>query len=79
LFANIPGSLRHEIKKITGVEVCEASTEIEPASGAVVKVSASGTVVHVLLLEDSVPTDMWSGDGPSRERSRTGEEHAHFV
>jgi uncharacterized protein YbcI len=79
LFAHAPGSLRHEIKKITGMEVCEAATEIEPHAGTVAMVSTSGTVVHVLLLKGSVPADLWSGDGPSHEHSKTGEEHAHFV
>lgn len=64
LFADNPGSLRHEVKRITGVEICEAVTEVEPASGAVVKVSTSGTVVHVILLEGNVPADTWNGSGP---------------
>lgn len=64
LFANSPDSLRQEIKRITGMEVCEAATEVEPTAGAVVKLSTSGTVVHVLLLEGNVPTDTWSGKGP---------------
>lgn len=67
LFADNPGSLRQEIKRITGVEVCEAITQVEPATGAVVKVSTSGTVVHVVLLEGSVPADTWSGNGRSNE------------
>ncbi|HKQ47955.1 MAG TPA: Na-translocating system protein MpsC family protein [Phycisphaerae bacterium] len=74
LFANAPGSLRQEIKKITGMEVCEAATEIEPAAGAVAKVSTSGTVVHVLLLEGGVPTDTWSGMGPKAEDAEITKE-----
>ena len=62
LFANQPGSLRQEIKRITGVDVSEAATEVEPATGAVVNVSTSGTVVHVVLLKESVPPSTWSGD-----------------
>lgn len=65
LCADHPGSLRQEIKRITGVEVCEAITEVEPATGVVVKVSTTGTVVHVLMLEGSVPTDTWSGNEQS--------------
>ena len=67
LFADQPGSLRQEIKRITGVEVCETATEVEPATGAVVKVSTAGTVVHVVLLEDSVPACTWSGDKPAAQ------------
>lgn len=74
LFANNPGSLRQEIKRITGMEVCEAATELEPAAGSVVKVSTSGTVVHVILLEGSVPLDTWSGKGPKAMDPETGVE-----
>jgi uncharacterized protein YbcI len=64
MFANHHGSLRQEIKKITGVEVCEASTYVEPATGAVVMVSATGTVVHVLMLAAGVPACSWTGNEP---------------
>jgi uncharacterized protein YbcI len=67
LFAKNRGSLRQEIKKITGMEISEAITEVEPATGAVVKVSTSGTVVHVLMLEGSVPADAWSGTRAGNE------------
>jgi hypothetical protein len=46
----IPDSLRQEIKRITRMEVREATAEIEPASGAVVQAFTSGTVVQVGLL-----------------------------
>src|SRR5271169_5363099 len=35
MFANSSESLRQEIKKITGMEVREATAEVEPVSGAV--------------------------------------------
>lgn len=38
LFANASDSLRREIKRITGVEVREATVEVEPATGIVVDV-----------------------------------------
>jgi uncharacterized protein YbcI len=63
LFANASDSLRQEIKRITGVEVREATAEVEPASGSVVGVFTSGTTVHVYLLAQSVPTETWSGKG----------------
>jgi hypothetical protein len=47
LFANSADSLRQDIKRITGMEVREATTEIEPASGAVVQAFTTGTVVQV--------------------------------
>lgn len=64
MFVNHHGSLREEIKRITGVEVCEASTFVEPATGAVVMVSKTGTVVHVLMLATGVPACSWTGNEP---------------
>ena len=61
LFAGSSESLRKEISRITGMEVREATAEVEPATGAVVQVFTSGTVVQVFLLEGSVPTESWSG------------------
>jgi uncharacterized protein YbcI len=68
LFANSSDSLRQEIKRITGMDVREATTEIEPASGAVVQAFTTGTVVQVFLLDGVAPTETWSdktlGNGP---------------
>ena len=69
LFANSSDSLRQEIKRITGMEVREATAEIEPASGAVVHAFTTGTVVQVFLLSGSASTETWSesavpGSGP---------------
>ena len=61
LFNNTADSLRQEIKKITGVEVREATAEIEPTTGTVVKVFTTGAVVQVFLLASDVPADSWSG------------------
>ncbi len=63
LFANASDTLRQEIKRITGVEVREATAEVESGTGTVVKVFTSGTVVQVFLLAQSVPPDSWSGSG----------------
>ena len=68
LFANASDSLRQEIKQITGVEVREAVAEVETATGTVVKVFTSGTVVQVFLLARGVPADTWSGDEPIHQR-----------
>jgi uncharacterized protein YbcI len=61
LFANSLDSLRQEIKRITGVEVREATAEIETTTGTMVKVFTTGTVVQVFLLAGRVPTENWSG------------------
>src|SRR5690348_4204452 len=68
LFASASASLRQEIKRITGVEVREAAAEVETATGTVVKVFTSGTVVQVFLLDRGVPADSWSGDDPIHQR-----------
>jgi uncharacterized protein YbcI len=61
LFANSSQSLREEIRRITGAEVCEAVAEVEPASGAVVQAFTSSAMVQVFRLAQSVPNDSWSG------------------
>lgn len=63
LFDDSSESLRKEIKRITGVDVPEASIEVEPTTGTVVKAFASGTVVQVFLLAHGMPTESWSGGG----------------
>jgi uncharacterized protein YbcI len=62
LFANASDSLRQEIKKITGVEVREATAEVEATTGTVAQVFTTGTMVQVFLLAQSVPADAWSGN-----------------
>jgi uncharacterized protein YbcI len=61
LFLNSADTLRQEIKRITGVEVREATAEVEPTTGTVVQAFTSGTVVQVFLLAAKVPGDTWSG------------------
>jgi uncharacterized protein YbcI len=66
LFTNASDSLRQEIKRITGIEVREATAEVEPATGAVVGVFTSGTTVQVFLLAPhTVPLSTWSGVIPN--------------
>ena len=55
LFATASGPLRQEIRRITGVEVREATTEVE---------TSTGTVVQVFSLAHAVPADTWSGSDP---------------
>jgi len=67
LFASSSDSLRQEIKRITGMEVREATTEIEPVSGAVVQAFTTGTVVQVFLLAGAAPTEAWSEIAPANK------------
>ncbi|MCK6456598.1 MAG: DUF2294 domain-containing protein [Phycisphaerae bacterium] len=67
LFASAAGVLRKEIERVIGVEVREASAEFEPATGALVKVFTTGTVVQLFLLAGTVETDAWSTDSSARE------------
>ena len=64
LFANASESLRQEINRITGVEVREATAEVEPTTGTVVGVFTTGTTVQVYLLAEAVPAESWSGSQP---------------
>ena len=71
LFIDSADSLREEIKRITGVEVREATAEVEPASGTVVQVFTTGTVVQVFLLASGVPAGNWSGNGLGESSQNT--------
>ena len=64
MFANSSDSLRQEIERITGMEVREATAEVEPVTGAVVQAFTTGNVVQVFQLVGSIPTETWSGNGP---------------
>jgi uncharacterized protein YbcI len=63
LFQNSADTLREEIKKITGVEVREATGEVEPTAGTIVQAFTTGTTVQVYLLACNVPGDSWSSTG----------------
>ena len=63
LFASSADELRQEIKRITGVEVREATAEVETETGTVLQVFTTGTMVQVFLLAQGVPADSWSGNG----------------
>ncbi len=65
LFATASDSLRDEIKRLTGVNVGEATAEVATASGTVVEVFTTGTMVQVFLLARSVLAETWSGNGQS--------------
>jgi len=69
LFASSSDALRQEIKRITGLDVREATAEVETSTGAVVQAFTTGAVVQVFLLAGSVPTDTWSGNGQGKTAS----------
>jgi uncharacterized protein YbcI len=58
LFINSCEPLRQEIKRITGMELRDATAEVEITNGT------AGTVVQVFQLAESVPADAWSGLSP---------------
>ncbi len=61
LFLNASDVLRQDIKRITGMDVREATAEVEPKTGAVVQVFTSGTMVQVFLLSGNVPSGSFNG------------------
>jgi uncharacterized protein YbcI len=60
LFSHSSQSLREEIKRITGVAVREAASEVEPMTGAMVQAFTSGTLVQVFQLTQGVSVDTWN-------------------
>ena len=60
LFASNAKAPREAIKLITGVEVGEATAELEPETGTVVTVFVTGTIVQVFLLKGAIPAETWN-------------------
>src|SRR5262249_33733170 len=67
LFLTSCGPLRQEIERITGVAVREATAEVMTATGGIMQMFPTGTVVQVFLLAGSVTADAWSGSGPGAQ------------
>jgi uncharacterized protein YbcI len=65
LFRESADAVREEIARITGVKVREAAVEVEPATGTIVHVFSTGSVVQVFLLAQGVPPGSWSGRDPA--------------
>ena len=61
LFHNASETLRQEIRRITGMDVREATAEVDASSGAVVQVFTSGTMVQVFQLSGKVPSGSFNG------------------
>jgi len=62
LFRNAADTLRREIKRITGMDVREATSEVEPKTGAIVQVFTSGNMVQVFQLSGNVPSGSFNGN-----------------
>ncbi|MGA3067537.1 MAG: Na-translocating system protein MpsC family protein [Tepidisphaeraceae bacterium] len=60
LFHNASDTLKQEIKRITGLDVREATAEVEPTTGAVVQVFTSGSMVQVFLLSGKMASENFS-------------------
>jgi len=69
LFDSSSNALCEEIKRITGMDVCEATAQIEPMTGAVVQAFTTGNVVQVFQLNGCLPTESWSTNGPNHTPS----------
>jgi uncharacterized protein YbcI len=63
LFTSSSEPMRQEIRHITGLEVREATAEVEMMTGTVVHVFSSGTMVQIFLLARNLPADDWSRSG----------------
>lgn len=60
LFLSSVDILRDEIRRITGVAVQEAAVEVETATGAVVHVFTTGTMVQVFQLAGAISAQDWN-------------------
>ena len=49
-----------EIRRVTGVAVREAAVEVESATGAVVHVFTTGTMVQIFQLAGSISAQAWN-------------------
>ncbi len=73
LFRDSVDLLREEIKRITGVAVGEAATEVETTTGAIVHAFTTGTMVQVFQLAGSISMDAWKGNGSTDQSHTTGD------
>jgi len=69
LFHTASDALRAEIKRITRVDVHDASVEMKPAKGTVFQVFPNGTMIQVFLLTKPLPPETWNGDGKAAPQS----------
>jgi uncharacterized protein YbcI len=64
LFTNSADTLRQEIKRVTGVQVREATAKGEATRGTMVQLFTTGTIMLVFLLARCVTAGNWSGKRP---------------
>jgi uncharacterized protein YbcI len=69
LFQIASESIREDIKRITTMDVRGAAVEVDLASGAVVHVFSSGTMVQVFLLPGKVPTGSFDAVNESEDEA----------
>lgn len=69
LFTSSSDSLWKEITRITGVEVREASAEVDSAMGTVLHAFTTGTIVQVFLLAQHLPAETWSSSSGELRRN----------
>ena len=62
LFTSSAESLWQEITRITGAKVCEATAEVDSATGAMMHVFTTGTIVQVFQLAHRLPAETWSSN-----------------
>lgn len=63
LFLDSVSTLEDEIKRITGVDVQEASSEIQTETASFLHVFSTGTMVQVFLLDQTISPEVWNGVG----------------
>jgi len=71
LFKDSVDLLRQEIKRITGVAVGEAATEMETTTGAIVHAFTTGTMVQVFQLSGRITADAWNRSGSNDQSQNT--------
>ena len=64
LFQSSTDELREEIRRITGIAVREAGTEVGTSTGAVVHTLTNGTMVQVFQLAGAISSQAWNASEP---------------
>lgn len=79
LFTSSSESLWQEITRITGMEVREATAEVDSATGAVIHAFTTGTIVQVFLLAHRLPAESWSSSESFNAEESSPENQSVFV
>lgn len=62
LFQTSVEALCLEIKRITGIAVCEAAAEVEPATGTIVHAFTKGNMVQVFQMAEGISQETWNSN-----------------